>query len=738
MNKKVLKNEFWREKWIMLTALAFMFLFVIYTRSYMYSDNYTNSSIFTIFFIYTLPISFLIPTIIFKYLHSREKLDLINSLPVTRNEMFIYKYFIGLLYFTIPFFICVVTMLILDSVNYIIPIDFSLSFFMLILKYYLINVLVYTVAVLASVLTGMIIYSILGGVYLLVLPFVIYLSIYLVRDMYRNVITNIDMFYRIGFEKFFNIFNDISSYATLFSFEAYILQIAVILALIVTLALFSFYLYKKRETEKSTDVLVFNKSKKLITYLISVPTSLIIAIFMIEAFFYTDSILNELVTLFITLFVVTLIVEILINKGLKGIKKVKSIIQFVIVYGVLTFVIIFGALNIELFIPKMPNEYVEISYYTNVPEYDEKGNSFVKAVEIGMVFLIDEEQIEKLNVVLKDTIKNMPKHMDDKYYEKLDEYYTVRVGSMYLNDIRYEDYEKIKQFGNYTVTKEEVAYKLLEQHSDLNYSIYGIGNGTFNEEKEESNNEYLHKSVMQYKKENGIELSTYVEQYKPIDDEQLKQALMHDSQNYESEFKSFNLFQLNYLYLNDYEDGIYLTTNLNSDYKESINLLKHEMINSGNDSFNKVYEVYKLDVQQFMAIKNVITERYTGEDRVVEMPTVDDSQLYIVEIYNDYVKKMHDYNSLDEYLIEQYFNAQLVETFETKDLVNGKDDIYSYVGGDYIGKYVSFNEYATNLSEDVLNSMYLVKQNSKYYPYDTNCFVSMYYDDIVKYKSKLQ
>ncbi len=706
MNKNIFKNEFWRQKWIMFATFAFMFLIII-IRSNIYDSDYYGTSGFVFFFMYTSSVAFLIPTIVFKYLHSKEKLDLINSLPVTRKEMFLYKYFIGLLYFTIPFFVAVVSILVLDSFNYLIPIDFSLAFFLLIIKYYLLNVLVYSITTLAIVLTGMFVYSMLGGLYLLLLPVLVFIPFYIIFDIYNRMFKNVYVYYSDWLDNivtyiFTNNFKDLVGGGDLYFAGEYLLQIVVLLAINVALTFFALTLYKMRKTEKATSVLVFDKSKVLITYIISIPISGLITVFIMGVIFHNYYYATRIfITFFITFFVVTLIVEILINKGLKNIKKKKSLINFAIIYGVIAMLLIFTSFNINWFLPKNSNVYKEIQYYTNKPADN-------KNLETGEIFLTDELQIENFNDLIKDILKDMPKYLDEDVLNEKDVVYSVTTNGLHLVDISHEQYEKIKQFDLYNTSRESVMLDVIQNYDNLRYNMYEYHiYGTFNENIKEINNNYLYKRVRDYKIEMGIETNVYTTNPYDIevDDELLKESLIYDLQNYKKEFNNFELIPLAELNVFQYDSGdVDLYTNINSEHKEVTKLLSNYFYDSNYDSFgfNKKYEVYKTGKA---GIKAFSEAGYNAND------------------------------SIDGYLLENQVNIELVESFETKNLIDGKNDIYILggIGRDNNGSYAQFLE---NIDEKVKDNMYLIKESQEYYV--ISYYVGMYYDDIIKYKSVLE
>ncbi len=728
MNKKIFKNELWRQKWIMFTTFSVMLLFII-QNSKKYDENYWGNSGFIFFLMFTTMLAFIIPIIIFKYLHSKEKLDLINSLPVTRKEMFLYKYFIGLIYFTIPFFTSIILILILDSFNYLIPINFSLPFFLVIIKYYLLNILVFTVATVGTVLTGMFVYSILGSLYLLLLPFFIAIPIYSIYYTYNSIIKNIYVYFESGLNRFFdffNIFNELA-YDRLYFSTQYLIQIISIIFIIILLFFFALFLYKKRATEQATSVLVFNKSKKLITYLISIPISTLIAYFMSEVVFHIIfEPLKIFIIFLIIFFIVTLIIEILINKGIKSINKKKALTYFGSICIFITIINVFSANNVHLFIPYTSNGYIEINYSnyssTNIDEFWTNDT-----IESGKIILTNEEQIKKFNKLLKEIVKEMPKYINEKNMKEQEIWYSINVSSFgNLTNISEKHYEEVKQFVSFGITEEEAMVEVLNNYENLNYRIFEVFDGKFNEHVSGISNDYLFKNIYDYKREVGIvnEVAyTNIWEF-DFDDELIKNALLTDLENYKKEFNNFNPISISYVSISDYEH-INLYKNISSELKETVNLLKNYLYSLGNDGLNRQYDVYKVDVKSFVEMGEIQSKYYVTDGNLNDK----DEQ----QIYENYLNNRRD-ESFEDYLLENYFEIKLVETFETKDLLDGKNDIYEY--GDNRNYYIPFTKHLEELNEDVLSDMYIVKNSSKLYN-DSTYAIVMYYEDILKHQDEL-
>lgn len=473
MNKKIFFNEFKREIYLMIIALVIMLLVLLMTRTVIYDEYYSGKIIFFQIIEITRIFAFVLPFILFSYTSSKEKLDLINALPITRIEMFKTKYFIGLLYFTTPFLITLVTTLVMDSIFYPIPIDFSLNFVLMIVKYYFEYVLFYSISMFACMLTGfqatrvafaifisILFLLILGGVFV---PILNYIQPYMhfEKESY-GLLTN------------WWFFDDIS--IKLYTVPQYLLQIILIVIGSVVLFFINLKLYNKRKTENSNEVIVFSKGKKIIWFIVTLVLafygSVIFNQTMFNSYFWKNSTYDTI--FFLVFFLVSIICvgflsQQVIEKGSK--KNIKKVLKYsILAFLPITTILLIYAYNDNRFHLKVDDDVVRLDYSST---FDTE-----KIAQNKSFYLTTKEQKERFNKLLDETFLTVDK--GEKYlteyleYELLnfsdDNFYT----SMFWAEATSENnfYDEISNFADEYATSELDAFKQFFDDETISFNMY--------------------------------------------------------------------------------------------------------------------------------------------------------------------------------------------------------------------------------------------------------------------------
>ena len=108
----------------------------------------------------------------FGYIHSREKLDLYHSLPITRSRWFISGYLSGLLLFLVPYLICSGLTLAAGASRGIMSPELALRCAEAVAGGILAYLVIYSGCLLAVMLTGRTVIGLLASVVIIVLPFI--------------------------------------------------------------------------------------------------------------------------------------------------------------------------------------------------------------------------------------------------------------------------------------------------------------------------------------------------------------------------------------------------------------------------------------------------------------------------------------------------------------------------------------------------------------------------------------
>lgn len=227
----------------------------------------------------------------FYYLNSRKKVDLYHSIPVRRETLFAVNYIDGFLIYFVPYVVNMLLGLLVIGVNGY----FSKVVFMNAIASILINsvffLLLYTLVVIAALLTGNIVVSMLGtgvfflyGFYLTFIQGAYYSKFF--ATFYDSTQVN-NIFLRISpFNAYYTVIQTYTKdmYVRNTSVEMVINNVGKISSIgftlinvfCLTLAFIAFalFLHQRRPSEAAGKAMAFELSKPIIKYLLVVPTSL--------------------------------------------------------------------------------------------------------------------------------------------------------------------------------------------------------------------------------------------------------------------------------------------------------------------------------------------------------------------------------------------------------------------------------------------------------------------------------
>ncbi len=401
MVKDILIKEFKRDKWILYFSFAIILGLNIIIRLYEYSRAITYGSDTVYNGIYKFGytdylnvryltgfVAVIISMVLFSYLHNKEKIDLHHRLPLTRKQMYLIKYLKGFLYYAIPFFATVVVLFILDRYVYFHRPLLSWNFVLMILKNFLIVTLVYTVFVLANLLCGMVIYSLLCGTFIILFPSVLSEAVSYILNYYPQ--TKVSLNEIIEDTIFGNISNNLGEY---------IIAIVCLTVVIVLLNILNIKLYSLRKSEFVSIPIAIERVKTPLK---------IISIYGLYFFFELTIVFTEIFFMFIFIVITTIVCELLINQGLrnlsyKNIVKNVSIVSFLVIA---TYSFVDSSLYESTFVNKSSRDVVlmQVSYNSEMLEEgyvnnnDEKTDTFV--------YISDPQVIEKIFPVIFDLEEN--------------------------------------------------------------------------------------------------------------------------------------------------------------------------------------------------------------------------------------------------------------------------------------------------------------------------------------------
>ncbi len=209
----------------------------------------------------------------FSYLFSRKKTDYFHSLPMKREHLFFLRWLGSLLFYLVPYILCMVICTILLGGSGLTTHMYYQNLWIGFLYNLVVFLLIYHTAILAVMLTGQILVAIAGfGILLSYTVIVNYLVPIYVQSFYRTYDTQ--NMATLGFLRYLSplhVWVDLTADGRFVSWLAAILLMAAMLVA-------SFVLYRLRPSEAAGNSITFPVSRPVIRILLVIPFSLYVAL----------------------------------------------------------------------------------------------------------------------------------------------------------------------------------------------------------------------------------------------------------------------------------------------------------------------------------------------------------------------------------------------------------------------------------------------------------------------------
>ncbi|MFV0342384.1 MAG: DUF6449 domain-containing protein [Anaerocolumna sp.] len=369
----------------------------------------------------------------FYYLHSKKKVDLYHSVPVKRQLLFAVHYMNGILIYLVPYIMNLLVTLLIIQINGYMNFDMFKIAMVSLFTNLVFYVLIYTLTIIAVMLTGNNIISIFGiGVFLGYGPMLMLIKeTYFTEFLkhYSGTLSSKDVLTFLSpIGSYIHLGNiEINMGATMIAFQDG-LGMGLIKAIIITLVFIAFalYLYIKRPSEAAGKSMSYDISKPIIKFFLVVPLTLLGGILLREIANVSGTVGWFIFGLVFSFFIISAIIEILFQFDIKAAFNHKKQLLFSgIVVGVVAS--IFG---LDLF------------------QYD--------------AYLPDKDQIEYMSVYISGM-------QNDMNYVNLDEDYTgdryISARDYHLKEVKLEDFEAA-----YELAKVGISYDTETDNSEV--SIY--------------------------------------------------------------------------------------------------------------------------------------------------------------------------------------------------------------------------------------------------------------------------
>lgn len=211
----------------------------------------------------------------FFYLHSKKKVDFYHSLPVRREVLFGVSYINGVLIYIIPYIANIIVYSIILQLNGLMNTEMFTTTLSAIGINILFYILIYTVVIIAVMLTGNFVISVFGtGVFLLYGPMLMMLKEIYYLSFFKTYYTQVNTFSEMS-----TFLSPIGSYVDVASRVGVDNQgigrsILITILVIILFIAFALFLYKKRPSEAASKAMAFSISKPVIKFLLVIPLSL--------------------------------------------------------------------------------------------------------------------------------------------------------------------------------------------------------------------------------------------------------------------------------------------------------------------------------------------------------------------------------------------------------------------------------------------------------------------------------
>ncbi len=329
----------------------------------------------------------------FYYLQSRKKIDLYHSIPVKRETLFSTGFLNGILIYAIPYVINILICFIILWLKHFMCMEIfhaALLAFGIHMLYYC---LIYTVTIIAVMMTGNIIISFLGS-----MVFLLYGSMWI--EIWGKYSTSFfKTYYSMGRGEANKFSSPLLSYISVISDiqeksdYRYLIMISIV-ELIIFIAL-AVILYKKRPSEAAGNAIAFNISKPIIKILLVIPIALGGGI-----------ILWGIVTgnqdgwfifgLIFTLLITNGIIQVIYNFDIRSaFLEVKQLLVCIIATGLIACIFRFDILRFDTYIPKM-NDVKSMS--VSISGIDEQQSSHISETISNRYISNDVYQLQNMKM----------------------------------------------------------------------------------------------------------------------------------------------------------------------------------------------------------------------------------------------------------------------------------------------------------------------------------------------------
>lgn len=207
----------------------------------------------------------------FYYIYSKSKVDAYHSIPVKREKLFFVSYLNGVLIFVVPYIINLILFFIVGAANGLVTgYAFKVAGVAFVLN--LIGfLLIYSIAIIAIMLTGNLIVGMLGiAVFMFYGPVLLLINNVMQQTFFSTYYESMD------YSTFYQYVSPLFAYVSLGTqYDSVLIRVIVVFIISVIAVIVGALLYKIRPSEAAGRSMAFSKSQNVIKFLITIPTAIV-------------------------------------------------------------------------------------------------------------------------------------------------------------------------------------------------------------------------------------------------------------------------------------------------------------------------------------------------------------------------------------------------------------------------------------------------------------------------------
>lgn len=443
-------------------------------------DVMGNGNGFLVFLIVVLAVFIAING--FSYLFSKQKVDLYHSMPIKRGALFVANYIAGIISFVVPYIVFILLAYIVGMANGVVgyrTLQITFATFLINILGYL---FIYSVAVLAVIMTGNLAVSVMGiGVFFFYIP----LFLALVEgyqgtffDTFAAQYTNKPYEFSSPVFTYLAVLDGINGYGDNFTFEVKSLVFLIFCGII--LSVVDYILFGKRASEMSAKAMAFKKSMPVIAIALLVPVSLcgglgFMSLISVRDNSYGWMIFGMIASLLLGHFVIQTIYYLDFKSLLKNL--INPLIAGVIT-SLIAIIFVFDLTGYDKYIPDK-DDVVSAAYSSYSLQGNQEYYNFDSTVnEYGYkdVWMdLEKYRLDNMTVIDKDVINDFAeKAVSDSNIYKVDE---NTEGKILVNILTKYTFKNGKtKYRNYTLnlTDHFDTYSMLYKQKEYKEGVYTI------------------------------------------------------------------------------------------------------------------------------------------------------------------------------------------------------------------------------------------------------------------------